>query len=150
MIQVTPNFTKPIQIFIPIIIIIIRVILIIIIITLFFSMKIYKKIHLLLFEISKKSQFLKILFKIKHFHIHYYFITSFTPSYYCFFIFIPTLWIDIHFVIRSILLIVLLYFIIAAFFYHTSLVWFDWVLWHINHHWLFNAESCFYIYIKYI
>ena len=24
------------------------------------------------------------------------------------------------------------------------------VLWHINHCWLFNAKSCFYIYIKYI
>ena len=24
------------------------------------------------------------------------------------------------------------------------------VLWHINHHWLFNAKSSLYIYIKYI
>ena len=24
------------------------------------------------------------------------------------------------------------------------------VLWHINYYWLFNAKSCFYIYIKYI
>ena len=31
-----------------------------------------------------------------------------------------------------------------------SLVWFGLVLWHINHYWLFNAKSCFYIYIKYI
>ena len=24
------------------------------------------------------------------------------------------------------------------------------VLWHINHCWLFNANSCFYVYIKYM
>ena len=29
-------------------------------------------------------------------------------------------------------------------------VWSDLVLWHINHFWLFNAESCFYIYIKFV
>ena len=29
-----------------------------------------------------------------------------------------------------------------------DLVWFDRVLWHINRYWLFNAKSCFYIYIK--
>ena len=28
--------------------------------------------------------------------------------------------------------------------------WFGWVLWHINHCGVFNAKSCFYIYIKYI
>ena len=28
-------------------------------------------------------------------------------------------------------------------------VWFGWVLWHINHCWLFNAKSSFYIYIRY-
>ena len=27
---------------------------------------------------------------------------------------------------------------------------FGWVLWHINHCWLFNAKSCLYIYIRYI
>ena len=32
----------------------------------------------------------------------------------------------------------------------TWLVWFGLVLWHINHCWLFNAKSCFYIYIKYM
>ena len=31
-----------------------------------------------------------------------------------------------------------------------SKVWLGLVLWHINHYWLFNAESCFYINIKYI
>ena len=30
------------------------------------------------------------------------------------------------------------------------MIWFDWVLWHINYCWLFNAKSCLYIYIKYI
>ena len=30
------------------------------------------------------------------------------------------------------------------------LVWFTLVLWHINHCGLFNAESCLYIYIRYI
>ena len=29
-------------------------------------------------------------------------------------------------------------------------VWFDWVLWHINHCWLFNAKSSLNIYIRYI
>ena len=29
-------------------------------------------------------------------------------------------------------------------------VWIDLVLWHINHCWLSNAKSCFYIYIKYM
>ena len=28
--------------------------------------------------------------------------------------------------------------------------WFTLVLWHTNHYWLFNAKSCFYIYIKYM
>ena len=27
------------------------------------------------------------------------------------------------------------------------MVWFGWVLWHINHCWLFNAKSSLYIYI---
>ena len=31
-----------------------------------------------------------------------------------------------------------------------DLVWFGWVLWHINYCWLFNAKSFLYIYIKYI
>ena len=31
-----------------------------------------------------------------------------------------------------------------------DLVWFGWVLWHINHCWLFNAKFSLYIYIKYI
>ena len=31
-----------------------------------------------------------------------------------------------------------------------GLVWFSLVLWHINPCWLFNAKSCFYIYIKYM
>ena len=30
------------------------------------------------------------------------------------------------------------------------MIWFSWVLWHINHCWLFNAKSSLYIYIKYI
>ena len=30
------------------------------------------------------------------------------------------------------------------------MIWFGWVLWHINHSWLFNAKSSLYIYIKYI
>ena len=30
------------------------------------------------------------------------------------------------------------------------MVWFGWVLWHINHCRLFNAKSSLYIYIKYI
>ena len=30
------------------------------------------------------------------------------------------------------------------------MIWFGWVLWHINHCRLFDAKSCFYIYIKYI
>ena len=30
------------------------------------------------------------------------------------------------------------------------MIWFGWVLWHINHCWLFNAKSFLYIYIKYI
>ena len=30
------------------------------------------------------------------------------------------------------------------------MVWFDWVLWHINHCKFFNAKSSLYIYIKYI
>ena len=30
------------------------------------------------------------------------------------------------------------------------MIWFGWVLWHINHCWLFNAKFCLYIYIKYI
>ena len=30
------------------------------------------------------------------------------------------------------------------------MIWFGWVLWHINHYWLFNAKSSLYIYIKYI
>ena len=30
------------------------------------------------------------------------------------------------------------------------MIWFCWVLWHINHCWLFNAKFCLYIYIKYI
>ena len=31
-----------------------------------------------------------------------------------------------------------------------SMDWFVLVLWHINHFWLFNVKSYFYIYIKYI
>ena len=31
-----------------------------------------------------------------------------------------------------------------------DMIWFGWVLWHINHCWLFNAKSSLYIYIKYI
>ena len=30
------------------------------------------------------------------------------------------------------------------------MIWFGWLLWHINHCRLFNAESSSYIYIKYI
>ena len=30
------------------------------------------------------------------------------------------------------------------------MIWFGWVLCHINHCWLFNAKSYFYIYIRYI
>ena len=30
------------------------------------------------------------------------------------------------------------------------MIWFGWVLWHINHCKLFNVESSLYIYIKYI
>ena len=30
------------------------------------------------------------------------------------------------------------------------MIWFDWVLWHINHCRLFNSKSSLYIYIKYI
>ena len=30
------------------------------------------------------------------------------------------------------------------------MIWFGWVLWHINHYRLFNAKSSLYIYIKYI
>ena len=30
------------------------------------------------------------------------------------------------------------------------MIWFGWVLWHINHCRLFNAKSFLYIYIKYI
>ena len=30
------------------------------------------------------------------------------------------------------------------------MIWFGWVLWHINHYRLFNAKSCLYIYIEYI
>ena len=30
------------------------------------------------------------------------------------------------------------------------MIWSGWVLWHINHCWLFNAKSSIYIYIKYI
>ena len=30
------------------------------------------------------------------------------------------------------------------------MIWFGWVLWHINHRMLFNAKFPFYIYIKYI
>ena len=30
------------------------------------------------------------------------------------------------------------------------MIWFGWVLWHINHCRLFNAKSCLYIYIQYI
>ena len=30
------------------------------------------------------------------------------------------------------------------------MIWFGWVLWHINHSRLFNAKSSLYIYIKYI
>ena len=29
-------------------------------------------------------------------------------------------------------------------------IWFGLVLWHINHCWLFNTKSCFYIYMKYM
>ena len=27
--------------------------------------------------------------------------------------------------------------------------WYDWVLWHVNHFWLFNAKSYLHIYIEY-
>ena len=30
------------------------------------------------------------------------------------------------------------------------MIWFGWVLWHINHCRLFNAKSSLYIYIRYI
>ena len=30
------------------------------------------------------------------------------------------------------------------------MIWFGWILWHINHCRLFNAKSSLYIYIKYI
>ena len=30
------------------------------------------------------------------------------------------------------------------------MIWFGWVLWHLNHCRLFNAKSSLYIYIKYI
>ena len=30
------------------------------------------------------------------------------------------------------------------------MIWLGWVLWHINHCWLFNAKSSLYIYIRYI
>ena len=30
------------------------------------------------------------------------------------------------------------------------MIWFSWVLWHINHYKLFNAKSSLYLYIKYI
>ena len=30
------------------------------------------------------------------------------------------------------------------------MIWFGWVLWHINHFRLFNAKSTLYIYMKYI
>ena len=30
------------------------------------------------------------------------------------------------------------------------MIWFGWVLWHINHCRVFNAKSSLYIYIKYI
>ena len=30
------------------------------------------------------------------------------------------------------------------------MIGFGWVLWHINHWWLFNVKSFLYIYIKYI
>ena len=30
------------------------------------------------------------------------------------------------------------------------MIWFGWVLWHINYCMLFNAKSSLYIYIKYI
>ena len=32
----------------------------------------------------------------------------------------------------------------------TELIWFGWVIWHINHCRLFNAKSSLYIYIRYI
>ena len=30
------------------------------------------------------------------------------------------------------------------------MIWLGWVLWYINHGWLFNAKTCFYKYIQYI
>ena len=33
--------------------------------------------------------------------------------------------------------------------YQIYMIWFGWVLWHINHCSLFNAKSSLYIYIKY-
>ena len=30
------------------------------------------------------------------------------------------------------------------------MIWFGWVLWHINHCWLFNAKFSLYIYVEYI
>ena len=30
------------------------------------------------------------------------------------------------------------------------MIWFSWVLWHINYCWLFNAKFSLYIHIKYI
>ena len=29
------------------------------------------------------------------------------------------------------------------------MIWFGWVLWHINHCWVFNTKSSLYIYIRY-
>ena len=34
--------------------------------------------------------------------------------------------------------------------YQIYMIWFGWVLWHINHCRLFNAKPSLYIYIKYI
>ena len=36
---------------------------------------------------------------------------------------------------------------VTIFIFWFGLVWFGLVLWHIHHCWLFNAKSCFYIYI---
>ena len=30
------------------------------------------------------------------------------------------------------------------------MIWFGWILWHLNHCRGFNAKPCLYIYIKYI
>ena len=38
----------------------------------------------------------------------------------------------------------------SSLYIYIEYIWFGWVLWHINHYRLFNAKSSLYIYIKYI